>query len=325
MPVANSVSKTSIQPRINPAFTQYPGQVYIWTGGSYYLSAPDGGGHIDDTAIQTEIRYAPGRLIGDWLKFTLWHDFAGHVAFQTSGGNFVTAVSGGGRTSDVIHTDATDIAAWEEFQIAELQTVYLSIQTASKNFLTAVGGGRQLTDAIHSDAVTVSGWEAFSLKKAGDLGSRLQYLIVPVLDGSLSGYPIFANNGGNLTQNTLSYYTDTYTPSNWARFTLIQQPNGSYGVQTATSNYLTAVNGGGLDFGTPASDNIQTNRTAVEAWEQFRFIEIGDSTYAIQTVDGHYLGLHPVGQGENDEGRFSTNISEINAALRFWLVPATFF
>ena len=92
-----------------------------------------------------------------------------------------------------------------------------------------------------SDAVTVSGWEAFSLKKAGDLGSRLQYLIVPVLDGSLSGYPIFANNGGNLTQNTLSYYTDSYTPSNWARFTLIQQPNGSYGVQTATTNYLTAV------------------------------------------------------------------------------------
>jgi hypothetical protein len=94
-------------------------------------------------------------------------------------------------------------------------------------------------------------------------------------------------------------------------------------VQTATGNYLTAVNGGGLDYGTPTSDNIQTNRTAVEAWEQFKFIEIGNSTYAIQTVDGHYLGQRTFGQC--DEGRFSIDISDINAALKFWLVPANFF
>jgi hypothetical protein len=76
----NSGSKTSLQPRSNPAFSAYPGQVYIWTSGSYSLSAPDGAGHVDDTAIQTEIQYAPGRMIGGWLKFTLWHDFARHFA-----------------------------------------------------------------------------------------------------------------------------------------------------------------------------------------------------------------------------------------------------
>jgi hypothetical protein len=154
-------------------------------------------------------------MIGGWLKFTLWRDFARHFAFQTSGGNFVTAVGGGRLISDVIHTDATDIAAWEEFQIAEIQIVYLSIQTASKNFLTAVGGGGHLTDAIHSDAVTVGGWESFSFKRAGDLGSRLQYFIIPAAGGSLAGNPIIANNGGNLTQNTLSFYTEGTTPVNW--------------------------------------------------------------------------------------------------------------
>ena len=320
MPAPISESKTSVQPRINSAFSAYPGQVYILTNLGYYLSAPDGGGHIDDTAIQTEIQYAPGRMIGGWLKFTIWHDSAGHVAFQTSGGNFITAVSGGGLTSDVIHTDATDIAAWEEFQIDQEQ-FQLTIQTTSKNYLTAVGDGGKLTDAIHSDAVKASYWETFTFKKAGDLGSGFQYYIFPLIAGFS---PIVANNGGNLTQNTLGiFYEPETTPLNWAQFTLIQQPNGSYGIQTTNGHYLTAVNGGGLDYGTPTSDNIQTNRTVVEAWEQFKFIEIGDSTYVIQTVDGYYLGQRTYGQGS--EGEYSTDISDINGALRVWLVPANFF
>ena len=51
MPAPISESKTSIQPRINSAFSAYPGKVYIWTGDSYYLSAPDGGGHIDERVV----------------------------------------------------------------------------------------------------------------------------------------------------------------------------------------------------------------------------------------------------------------------------------
>jgi hypothetical protein len=153
MPDSNTGREASIQPSINSAFSAYPGQVYILTAAGYYLGAPDGGGHIDDTAIQTDIPYASGEMIGSWLKFTLWRDFIGHFAFQTSGGNFVTAVGGGGQSSDVIHTDATDIAAWEEFQVAWFDVVWSSIQTASKNFLTAVGAGGHLTDAIHSAAL----------------------------------------------------------------------------------------------------------------------------------------------------------------------------
>jgi hypothetical protein len=320
MPDPNSGPKASIQPRINPAFTPYPGQVYVLTAEYYYLSAPDGGGHIDDTAIQTEIQYAPGRMIGDWLKFTLWHDSAGHIAFQTSAGNFITAVGGGGLTSNVIHTDATDIAAWEEFQIAPYSSnsgaLSLSIQTSKQNYLTAVGAGGQLTNAILSDALKVGPYEVFVLRRCGNLVPGL-YFIIPVIH---TWAPIVANNGGNLTQNTLSIFGETDAPLDWARFNLVVQPNGSYGVQTTTGNYLTAVNGGGLDYGTPTSDNIQTNRTEVEAWEQFKFVEIGDSTYAIQTVSGYYLGQRTFGQGS--EGEFSTDISDINAALRFWLVPA---
>lgn len=38
--------------------------------------------------------------------------------FQTSTGNHLTAVDGGGRATDAIHTDATAVGSWEVFQIA---------------------------------------------------------------------------------------------------------------------------------------------------------------------------------------------------------------
>jgi hypothetical protein len=39
----------------------------------------------------------------------------GKYALQTSTGNYLTAVGGGGRITDVIHSDATQINAWETF------------------------------------------------------------------------------------------------------------------------------------------------------------------------------------------------------------------
>lgn len=39
----------------------------------------------------------------------------GTCAFQTSNRHFLTAVGGGGRITNVIHTDATNIDAWEKF------------------------------------------------------------------------------------------------------------------------------------------------------------------------------------------------------------------
>jgi hypothetical protein len=38
-------------------------------------------------------------------------------AIQTISGHYLTAVGGGGRTTDTIHSDATAINAWEKFQL----------------------------------------------------------------------------------------------------------------------------------------------------------------------------------------------------------------
>ena len=39
----------------------------------------------------------------------------GHYGIRTINGNFLTPVGGGGRITDVIHSDATSIQSWEMF------------------------------------------------------------------------------------------------------------------------------------------------------------------------------------------------------------------
>ena len=44
--------------------------------------------------------------------------YGGHnYALQTANGHYLTAVDGGGRTTDAIHSDATQVRAWEMFWI----------------------------------------------------------------------------------------------------------------------------------------------------------------------------------------------------------------
>ena len=38
--------------------------------------------------------------------------------FQTANGHYLTAVGGGGRTTDTIHSDATRVGAWEKFTVS---------------------------------------------------------------------------------------------------------------------------------------------------------------------------------------------------------------
>ncbi len=40
-------------------------------------------------------------------------------AIKTYNGHYLTAVGGGGRTTDVIHSDTTRIGAWEKFTLID--------------------------------------------------------------------------------------------------------------------------------------------------------------------------------------------------------------
>jgi hypothetical protein len=321
-------ASTIVQPRINPAFTEFLEGVYIVTDGSYLLSALNGGGDINNDAIQTQFKYAVGSsktapsVIGTTELFNVWRSSTGQLAFETIKGNFITAVNGGGRIEDVIHTDAVDISTWEEFRILPTGTpagLAVAIQTNTGNFVTAVGLGGKTTNAIHTDAVAVNTWETFFIKKWGGPSSDTPYFIVD----TDRNQAIAASEGGNQTQNTIKFFGQASVPIDWARFTIRPQGAGSYTLQTDPGFYLTAVNGGGLDYGTSNSDNIQTNRIAASTWEQFKFVPSNDGTYIIQTFSGNYLGKRT--GGGSAEGEYSTDISDLGSATKFWLVPAVFF
>src|SRR5689334_12335534 len=80
-------------------------------------------------------------------------------AIQTYNGHYVTAVGGGGRTTDVIHTDATRVGSWERFTLIDSgdgsSNIHYGLLTTNGHYLTAVGGGGRITDVIHSDATNL--------------------------------------------------------------------------------------------------------------------------------------------------------------------------
>lgn len=293
-----------------------PGDFAIGTWRGTYLTAINGGGRIAEPVVRTDVQTA-----GSWERFKFFvlpsNDPHGQYFIQTANQNCITAVDGGGRTSDVLHTDATKAQAWEFFRFYFDQgTGYHALQTVSTKYLTALGGGGHADPpAVHTDAVKVDNWEKFHLWKCGDLGSNWRYSIWVPYNGTL----LLAVGGGGRTLDALHAYE---APSgNWGIFTLIRQGDGSYAIQTANGNYITAAGGGGVTSGTQDADNLQTNRTQVQDWEKFRFVDQGDCTYAIQTVSGWYLGFPPSQTFPGSRAQFTTK-SDISHALKFKLIAA---
>ena len=159
-------------------------------------------------------------------------------AIETSGGDFLSAINGGGigQKSDpanqwAIHTDATTVGAWERFRLFPLPGGAVGLATLSgflHPFLTLVsaidgGGIGQVADPtstwpIHTDKTTVGPWERLA--------------IVPNQDGTVSimtpdGVHYFtAVNGGGVGQltdpaNRLPIHTDSLTTGAWEAFTLV--------------------------------------------------------------------------------------------------------
>lgn len=89
---------------------------------------------------------------------------------QTKSGHYLTAVGGGGRVADVLHTDVTRVGNWERFTLVDTgegSPIRYGIRTYNGRYLTAVGGGGRITDVIHSDATQINGWEKFTLVALG--------------------------------------------------------------------------------------------------------------------------------------------------------------
>jgi hypothetical protein len=128
--------------------------------------------------------------------------------FQTVNGHYVTAVGGGGRITDVIHTDAVNIGSWEKFRLVSAEDgKHFGFETLDHTYLTAVGGGGRITDVIHSDATHLQAWEKFSLDYLGNGQFAIQ---------TVNGHFLTAVGGGGRITDTI--HSDATNVGSWEKF-----------------------------------------------------------------------------------------------------------
>jgi hypothetical protein len=313
-----------------------PGQFAIQTFLSEtFLTAVAGGGRIANAV------HANGTVVGPTEKFRLWASSTRQhtpenpegflqYAIQTENGTYITAVSGGGRSSDVLHTDAAQPSKWEQFglipQVSQPSIYpsyydmrhsspwYYAIATNTGNYLTALGGGGHTDPSMHSDATKIGAWELFRLIKCGELMSGYQYAIRRI-EGLTMGAE---GGGGKFTHGLVLGYSMSVEADSVEKFRLIEQTDGSYAIQTPSGNYVTAVAGGGIpaldkELGS-AADVFHTNAVQVQSWEKFRILDQGDGTYVIRTNSGWYIGT-------DDSANLRTDIEGVENATKFRISP----
>jgi len=133
---------------------------------------------------------------------------------QAYDGHYLTAVGGGGRINDVIHSNATQAKAWERFTLVDLgkgtPNITYGIRTVKGYYLTAVNGGGMIRDVIHSDARQANGWEEFQLESVGG-----GYFAIKTMRGF---YLTAVNSGGLSTQVKDVMHSDARQVKNWEKF-----------------------------------------------------------------------------------------------------------
>jgi hypothetical protein len=309
--------------------TYYPGTVMmqIWGGpfggsaGVHYVSASGGGDHFPDALNSA----ATAPTAQDQFQVEQLRN--GQVRFKTETGNYISAVQGGGYPQSIaadsmftyeISPDNTALFAvgtpWDYNSNGTpifAAAFGYEIRTYNEDYFNAVGGGGLSTGAFYTnEAVTgsTSSPTVYTFNHCGDLGTGFVYNVSAWFPSDPFGHynPIFANYGGGL--DGVNAFTSFFAggSSNYstnANFKLIKQPDGSYAMQTGDGkHYVTAENGGGLYPPQSAGPTLVTNRTAVGAWETFRFADQGNCVFTIQVADGNFLAY-------SDAYGFSTDAS----------------
>jgi hypothetical protein len=149
--------------------------VALQTINGHFVTAVNGGGPPPEPNCRAGrvALHQDATQIGPWERFTMVHVAgSGRWALQTSGGQFVTAVNGGGiggpngaASASQVHTDALTVGPWEIFRIVNLVGNVVALRTPDQlHYLTAVNGGGcggRNTVPFHTNAVAIGLWEQF--------------------------------------------------------------------------------------------------------------------------------------------------------------------
>ena len=122
--------------------------------------------------------------------------------------NYLTAVDGGGRTTNVIQSNRTAAKSWETFTLVPAgDGVHVGLRTTNGNFLTAIGGGGRITDVLASTATVMQGWEMFNIIRFGGDGFAIQ---------TINGRYLTAVSGGGRTSDVI--HSDATLVQAWELF-----------------------------------------------------------------------------------------------------------
>lgn len=88
------------------------------TANGHYVTAVNSGGLTGLGQPPFDVIHTDAVRVGSWETFTLVDSGDGtHYGIRAFDGHYLTAVGGGGRTTDTIHSDATVANGWEQFHI----------------------------------------------------------------------------------------------------------------------------------------------------------------------------------------------------------------
>ncbi|NNC12342.1 hypothetical protein HII28_10695 [Planctomonas sp. JC2975] len=249
----------------------------------------------------------------------------GEFALQTGLKDlFVTAVGGGGRITDTIHTTAVDPGYLETFRLwTEEGSPYYAIQTIDGHWVTAVGAGGRITDTIHTDATNVASWELFTPVRVAETDHGVSGFAFQ----TTKGYFLTAvGGGGHDTGDTI--HTDATVAQSWETFRPYRRgafgTGTTYGIQVWGGNrseqadlrgWLVAVDGGGY----PTAGGLWLAEEGQLDELSWTLLKQPDGRYALQTSHGTVLTA--IDGGAPGSG-FSTNtpVDAIGENEKFTLV-----
>lgn len=235
-------------------------------------------------------------------------------------GYYLTAVDGGGRTEDAIHSDAKQVGSWEKFRLlVDTATGHYGVQTDTGNYVTAVGGGGRVADVIHTDATQLRAWEKFRLPASPHdyPGTENLYAIQ-----TFDGHYLTAVGGGGKTTDAI--HSDAVSVRTWEEFWIWKCGDlGSkyrYSIWNPLNGYFFAANGGG---GRIKSVLTYLGPNVTKEWGGFTLLRQDDGAYAIRTASGNYLtavGGGGQASGTADSDNLHTDATWVRAWEKFRIV-----
>ena len=260
---------------------------------------------------------SPPWEISTGVASTPMEPLGGAFALQTHlKGRYVTAVGGGGRTDDVIHTNVGGPPRAEEsftLWVDSATRQYYALQTVNDYFITAYNAGGLATNAIDSTATSINSWAMFKLLPQSPFPA---YAIQ-----TLRGFFLTAVGGGGHDSGD-TIHTDGVVAAEWERFNIFRCADfgtgSTYGIEAwgrgnVSGAWLTATEGGRLSGG-----NALASEGGPPFWISWTLLKQDSGTYAFQTASGGILTAN--GGGVPGLGfRTDTEVDQIGNWEKFTL------